>query len=83
MLFVFDANDYHGIWMKDMRFPIDIIWIAEDKTIVEITRNVAPETYPTIFKPPRPVRYVIETNPYFAESFSINVGDTVELPSGL
>lgn len=28
MLFVFDMLDQHHIWMKDMRFSIDIIWIA-------------------------------------------------------
>lgn len=28
MLFVFPRSDFHGIWMKGMRFPLDIIWLA-------------------------------------------------------
>lgn len=31
MLFAFDTSDYHGIWMKDMMFPLDIIWMDEWK----------------------------------------------------
>ena len=29
LLFVFSTSGAYGIWMKDMRFPIDIIWISE------------------------------------------------------
>src|SRR5215203_893119 len=34
MLFVFDNEAEHTFWMKDMKFPIDIIWIDSDKTII-------------------------------------------------
>lgn len=80
LLFVFDRADYHGIWMKDMRFPIDIIWINEAFRIVHIERNVHPDTYPKIFEPTAPARFVIETNGNYAESFKVTVGDTVTLP---
>ena len=30
MLFVFDSPSDQGFWMKDMKFPIDIIWIRGD-----------------------------------------------------
>jgi uncharacterized membrane protein (UPF0127 family) len=29
MLFIFGESDFHGIWMKDMRFPLDILWLRE------------------------------------------------------
>lgn len=29
MLFVFPTEDFHGIWMKEMLFPIDIIWLQK------------------------------------------------------
>jgi uncharacterized protein len=29
MLFLFDEADRYGFWMKDMLFPIDIIWIRD------------------------------------------------------
>lgn len=39
MLFVFPEAGRHGIWMKEMRFDIDIIWVAEGK-IVDIAPRV-------------------------------------------
>lgn len=83
MLFVFPETAYHGIWMKDMRFVIDIIWIDADGIIVDIAPSVRPDTYPQTFEPKTPARFVIETNAYFAESFGIKVGDSVELGRAL
>lgn len=81
MLFVFDSSDYYDVWMKNMRFPIDVIWISEDLRVVGITEGLRPESYPRIFEPPQPVRYFVETNIHFAESFGIDIGDTVVLPA--
>ncbi len=80
LLFVFPVADYHGIWMKDVNFPIDIIWIGEDRTIIGIEKNVEPSTYPTIFRPQQPARYVIETNVHYADTFDLHPGQKVELP---
>src|SRR3989344_4821508 len=47
MLFVFDKVGSYPIWMKDMKFPIDIIWIdgssTGEKKIVDIAENALPE----------------------------------------
>jgi len=80
MLFIFPEDGYHGIWMKDMLFPIDIMWVDADGIIVSIEENALPDSFPKTFEPPRPVRFVIETNSYFATSFNIRVGDRVEVP---
>lgn len=80
MLFVFDEPDYHGIWMKDMLFPIDIIWIDESLTVVGIDKGVRPDTYPRTFRPPVPVRYVVETVERYTDTFGLSVGDSVRLP---
>jgi uncharacterized membrane protein (UPF0127 family) len=80
MLFVFDAPDMHQIWMKDMRFPIDIIWISEDLEVISIDHQVRPDTYPTLFRPLRPARYAVETNAIFAETFDLHPGQKVSLP---
>ncbi len=80
LLFIFPITDYHGIWMKDMNFPIDIIWISEDRTIVGIDAYVTPDTYPRVFRPAQPARYVVETDANFADSVGIQVGQKVKLP---
>lgn len=41
MLFIFEAAERYGFWMKDIRFPIDIIWIR-DRKIVGLEKNIPP-----------------------------------------
>lgn len=41
MLFVYDQPQRVGIWMKDMRFPLDIVWIRSGR-IVQIEPNAPP-----------------------------------------
>ena len=80
LLFVFPTTDYHGMWMKDMRFPIDIIWIAEDLTVIGVEKNVSPDTYPQTFRPERPARYAIETDVHYSDTFGVQAGQVVRLP---
>jgi uncharacterized protein len=77
LLMVFEKADYHAIWMKDMNFPIDIIWIGDDLTIVDINEAVSPATYPSIYEPKTPARMALEVNARFAATYRIRVGDPV------
>jgi uncharacterized membrane protein (UPF0127 family) len=72
MLFVFPDNDQHSIWMKDMKFPIDIIWISENLRIVDIKRDASPESYPESFTNVWPARYVLELSAGSIDAFSLN-----------
>lgn len=74
LLFVFDRADTYQFWMPDMRFAIDIIWIGEDKRIVDISEGVTPESYPTLFRPRTPARYVLEVNSGDTRSWGWRVG---------
>lgn len=77
MLFVFDEEGNHGIWMKDMRFSIDILWLNDMYEIVHIEKRVSPDTYPTSFTSPIPASYILEVPAGFVESYDIWVGDSV------
>lgn len=77
MLFLFDTPDRYGFWMSDMTYPIDIFWIDDSHRIVHIEERVPPESYPAVYTPDYPARYVVETKSGFAETFSIKVGDPV------
>lgn len=83
LLFAFDSSDRHGVWMKDMNYPIDIIWLNEEGVIVHIETRVSPRTYPKTFRPPVPARYVLEMNERMVESFNIRTGQQVILPAPL
>lgn len=78
--FVFDAPAYHSIWMKDMQYAIDIVWVDAAGQIVHIAKNVSPDTYPETFSPATPALYVIEAAAGFADRHGLTVGTTVTLP---
>lgn len=80
MLFVFSKEDHYGMWMKDMRFPIDILWINNDMRVVHIEQNVSPDTFPETFTSEDPARFVLEVNAFFAENNNIAIGDKVTVP---
>lgn len=79
MLFVFEQSGIYGFWMKDMRYGIDIIWIDETFSVVEIAENITPDTYPTVFYPPSPVKYVLELAQGESARIEIKKGQTLFL----
>lgn len=82
-LFIFDTDAEQGIWMKDMNFPLDIIWIDKNFKIVHMAENVDPSTYPEIFYPRTDARFVLEVNAHFVSNYKIQEGDTLSLPASL
>ena len=74
-LFVFDEEGYHEFWMKDMNFSLDIIWINDLGTVVEIQENVSPESYPNSFKPMAPASKTLEVNAGYVAQNGIKIGD--------
>jgi uncharacterized membrane protein (UPF0127 family) len=77
MLFVLDYPSTQGFWMKEMNFPIDIIWINDNRTIIDVKPNLQPcvSTFLCpVHSPSNNARYVLETSAGFAESHSIQVG---------
>ncbi len=84
MVFVFAHDDTWPMWMKDMKYPIDIIWLSSDKQIVHIVKNAQPSSYPnTEFAPEKPSRYVVELPSGTVDRTDIKNGDPVSLPSGI
>ncbi len=78
MLFIFDYDEYWAFWMKDMLFPLDIIWLNMEKKIVHIQRNAQPcQEGCDSYVPLVPAKYVIEVNAGFAAKHNLAVGDSV------
>jgi len=85
-LFSFGVAGTHSIWMKDMNYPLDIMWLSEEGVIVHIEEQVSPDTYSRenprasqSFGSPEPAWYVIEASAGFVASNTIAVGDKVVL----
>jgi len=80
MLFVFDQPSQYQFWMKDMKFPIDIIWIGSNHRTVVAEENVKPSTYPsTRFVNPqdRPAQYVLELQAHASARLNIIPGTPI------
>ena len=79
MLFVFPHSDYYSIWMKGMKFPIDVFWIDENGYIVDIWHHAMPDDSisPQVYTPSRKAKYVLETAADFADEHNIEIGDRV------
>src|SRR3989344_1994672 len=81
MIFLFDKPDYYSFWMKNMKFPIDIIYIKTD-TIVEIKNNAQPpkdnKERPIIYTPVGPSDKVLEIQAGLSEKYKFKNGDKVK-----
>lgn len=77
MLFIFPKEEAWGFWMKDMQFPIDIIWADKEGVIHTILSNVLPSTYPQVFHPVAPALYVLEVPAGYARERAIGVGQKI------
>ena len=79
MLFVFDHSSKWGIWMKDMNFPIDVLWFTEDLKVGYIVENMTPLSYPKIYEPNTDMKYVLEVPSGTVEKYGVKVGQSVVL----
>lgn len=83
MLFLFEEAAYYPFWMKGMKFPIDIVWIAGN-TIVGFEERIPSEENVsdgelTIYTPPEPVDKVLELAAGRVNLLRASVGDTMFL----
>lgn len=88
MLFVFDDANERAIWMLNMQFPLDVIWIDDDNKVVFIEKNVPPcktaletVTCPSYNGGSMDAKYVLEVTAGFVEEFKITTGSTLEIIS--
>ena len=79
MLFVMGTARHHVFCMRDMRFPLDIIWIADGR-VAGLHKGLSPGDQGN-FRAPVPVTLVLEVPGGFADRYGIEVGAPVTLSS--
>ena len=83
MLFVAEKDGDIPMWMKDMRIPIDIIWLDANKKVVYVKRDVWPDNEPhEVHHTPVPARYVLELPAGSAKEHGIKPGVTARFSAG-
>lgn len=82
MYFPFDHPGFFAFWMKDMHFPIDILFL-KDKKIVTIFDTVPNPTKDQInlptYQPSVPANGVLEINAGLSKKYGFHTGDSVEI----
>lgn len=80
ILYIVTKRQEFSYWAQDMRFATDVIWIDPDFRIVDISKNITPDSYPdSIFRSKEPARYVIEVNAGVADMAGVRIGDSLDL----
>jgi uncharacterized membrane protein (UPF0127 family) len=80
MLFVFETAGIYKFWMKEMNFPLDFIWIRQNK-VVDLTENLpapspgAPESQIASCRPKTPADMVLELPAGWIKKHQIKIGD--------
>jgi uncharacterized membrane protein (UPF0127 family) len=79
MLFDLHETKIPQFWMKGMRFPLDMVWIGDDKRVAAITKGVpaqpgAADADLARISPPVPIRYVLEINAGAADRHDLRTG---------
>ena len=76
LLMVFGGDGQWGIWMKDMKIPLDIVWLDSNKKVIYIVTDVSPSLGTSeTFQPDNPARYVLEVPAGSVKSGAIKIGD--------
>ena len=80
MLFVFEKRKPHHFWMKDMQFPLDIIWL-DNHRIVHIIKNAKPTNSKDkneVMTSPVPVNFVLEIAAGSAAKLQLKTGQRMK-----
>lgn len=81
MLFIYEKPGFYKFWMKEMQFPLDFIWIRDDK-IVDITENVPiPDkinrTLP-LYTSQYPADKILEVDAGLIKSIGVRIGEKIK-----
>lgn len=80
VLFQFDVAGQKVFWMKDMKFPLDFVYVNNNQ-VVELKENMLPSSYPNTITNFQPANIIIELNAGQIKQRNIKVGDVLELDS--
>ena len=84
MLFIFNYPSKQGFWMKEMMFPLDIIWLDSNYSVIHIEKKLQPcmsVLFCSVYSPSSDAKYVLETISGFTDLHSVNEGDKIKINS--
>ena len=80
MIFIFGKEGHPGIWMINMSFPIDILWINKNLKIVHIVEDAQPCKINCVTHlPNEKALYVLEVNSGFVAKNKLHTGNSIAI----
>jgi hypothetical protein len=76
MLFIMDAPEPQTFWMRNTYIPLDIMFVAQDNTILNIRKNAPPQTLSPQSSEGNAL-YVVEVNGGFSDKYGVKAGDKI------
>ena len=77
MLFVFDDETERFFYMKNTKFPLDLIYINANKNIVSFQKEAKPFDESSL-PSNAPAKYVLEVNAGLVDTWNLSLGDSIE-----
>ena len=84
MLFIYSTLGKYPFWMKGLKFPLDFVWIKDDK-VVDIIKNASPPVLNTkdedlpLYLPKSEVNKILEVNAGMVDKLGIKLGDSLNI----
>jgi len=80
LVFVFEQSDFHGFWMKNCKFAIDMVWLDEAHRVVHVAESVPPckQDPCPVYSPMRRASFVLELNAGQARREEAVIGSTLQ-----
>lgn len=81
MIFIYQEEGYHSIWMKNCLISLDVAWVKEDGTVVETAERVPPcspmiQDCPT-YGGTKPARHFVEFPSGTFKRLGLKTGDRI------
>lgn len=84
MIFIFEQPQRVNFWMKNVKIPLDIIFIRNDKVInIYNSANPCQSDYCEIYPSENIIDYTIELNSGFCDANNIKIGEKIKLNSNI
>lgn len=74
MLFMYENEGDYKIWMKDMKIPIDAVWLNSDRKVMHIETGLQPDSYPKQYGPASRSQYILELSEGAVQRARIKTG---------
>ena len=88
MIFVFEGEERRSIWMRNMQFSLDILWLDIEGNVLHIEKNVPPcktaletASCPSYKGDNKLTKYVLEVTAGFVDKYTITTESKMEIIS--